>query len=109
MPAHLAERTVRSALSITMGGQTAATLASASVIALSRGALRAMLFTKLKLFAVSLLTVLGMDGWGRNPRECRSSRLGADVQSSIRAARCFQPPWKTSGDHRLVNADGDRQ
>ena len=60
MPAHLAERTVRSALPFALGGQAAATLASASVVALSRGVLRAMLITKLKMGAIGLLAALGM-------------------------------------------------
>ncbi|SIN71791.1 RNA polymerase sigma factor, sigma-70 family [Singulisphaera sp. GP187] len=60
VPAHLAEKTVRSALPFAMGGQTAATWASASVLALSRGVLRAMLLTKLKMAAIGLVAALGV-------------------------------------------------
>lgn len=104
VPAHLAERTVRSALSITLGGQTAATLASASVIALSRGALRAMLFTKLKLFAVGLLTVLGMTAGAGILANAghRDSERTSNRQSEPRGASSL--PEKSSGDRRPTNA-----
>ncbi|AGA28770.1 sigma-70 family RNA polymerase sigma factor [Singulisphaera acidiphila] len=104
VPAHLAERTVRSALPFAVGGQTAATLASASVVALSRGALRAMLFTKLKFVAIGLLAALGMTAGvgilaqaGHGDEAERSNRR-------IETGPASDLPGRTAEDQRPANA-----
>jgi HlyD family secretion protein len=104
VPAALTRRTVCSALHHAMGGTTTAPLASASVVALTRGAMRAMLLTKLKMVAIGLLAALGMTAGagvlaqaGRGDEAETSNReLGASLASDL--------PWKTPGDPRPANA-----
>ncbi|WP_406693878.1 sigma-70 family RNA polymerase sigma factor [Singulisphaera sp. Ch08] len=104
VPARLAAQTLRSALPFAIGGQTAATLASATVVALSQGALRAMFLSKLKMVAIGLLASLGVTVGAGVLAEAGHRDTWETSDQGIEADAATDRLSRTAGEPRPANA-----
>jgi len=93
-PAALMQTTIKAATLFAVGGAAAAGVLPASALVLTKGVLRAMFITRLKIATVVLLTLCtlaagaGMAGWRARP----AIPPDPDPQPGIQAARADEPP-----------------